>query len=117
MNNLYERNPVPTGLQELSEGPTGFIYSTYSAAPTQTPSYTSFLQPSDEREASVSYAVGGSVSTVSFEESTTRNRPGTRTRRGGGVRGPGRGFFRVSRRNLLRRLAPTHRSTFWASPV
>jgi hypothetical protein len=44
MNNLCERNPVPDGIQEPSEDPTGFIYSTYWAAKS-----TEHVKPSEEQ--------------------------------------------------------------------
>jgi hypothetical protein len=60
--------------------------------------------------------VGGSVSSVSFNDTKTGNhRVGTpRRRRSGGLRGKVRGFSRVSRRNLLRRLASINRTAFRA---
>jgi hypothetical protein len=114
VNNLDTNNPNPTSLQESSENPEGFIpYHTYSAVRGETQTYTPFLIPTDERNASVSYAVGGSVATVSFEDSKIGNHQ-SRTRRhhGGGIRGKVRGFSRGSRRNLLRRLAAINRSAF-----
>jgi len=52
------------------------------------------------------------VSTLSFEDSLIRNRVGTRTSRGGGIRDKVRGFSKASRRNLLRRLASIDRGAF-----
>jgi hypothetical protein len=116
MNNLDTNSPNPTSLQESSENPEGFIpYSTYSAVRGETQTYTPFLPPTDERDASVSYALGGSVATVSFEDSKIGNHQSrTRRRDGGGIRGKVRGFSRVSRRNLLRRLAAINRKAFRA---
>jgi len=54
------------------------------------------------------------VSTLSFEDIPTGNRVSTRSRRGGGVRDKVRGFFKASRRNLLRRLASLDRIAFRA---
>src|SRR5829696_8199810 len=94
--------------------PTGFIYPTYRAAGTEThvekPSPKSSHQPS----AYVSSAVGGSVSTLSFEDTKTSNRLSPRKHRGGGIRDRVRGFSRESRTNLLRRLASINRSAFRA---
>jgi hypothetical protein len=92
----------------------GFIpYHTYSAVRGETQTSVSFLPPTDERDASVSYAIGGSVATVSFEGSKIGNRQGdTRRHCGGGIRGKVRGFSRGSRRNLLRRLAAINRKAF-----
>jgi hypothetical protein len=97
--------------------PTGFIYPTYRAAQTEThvekPSPKSSHQPS----AYVSSAVGGSVSTLSFENPKTSNRlspPSPPLRHGRGIRDRVRGFSRESRRNLLRRLASINRGAFKA---
>jgi hypothetical protein len=112
MNNLKERNSVPTSLQGSSEDPPGFIYPSYRAAQTEThvekPSPKSSHQPS----AYVSSAVGGSVSTLSFEETITKNQLGPPKRHGRGTRDRIRGFSRASRRNLLLRLASINRSAF-----
>jgi hypothetical protein len=114
MNNLKELNPVPNGIRKSSEYPQGFIYPTYRAAQTETqidkPSSKSSHQPS----AYVSSSVGGSVSTLSFEDTKTRNRLSSPTHRGGGIRDRVRGFSRSSPWNLLRRLASINRGTFKA---
>jgi hypothetical protein len=114
MNNLKELNPISNGLQKSSEDPPGFIYPTYQAAQTEThvekPSQKSSHQPS----AYVSSAVGGSVSTLSFEDTKTSNRLSPSRRRSGGIRDRVRGFSRESRRNLLRRLASINRAAFKA---
>ncbi len=70
------------------------------------------MSSSAQEYAHVTSAVGGSVSLVSFDDSETRNRLGTA--RGGGIKGKIRGFFRVSRRNLLRRFASINRRAFRA---
>src|SRR5215218_5803558 len=114
MNNLKERNPVTTSIQGSSEDPPGFIYPTYRAAPTSTHSDMPSLKGSHQDVAYVSSAVGGSVSTLSFEDSTSRNYWNPPMRRGGGTRDRVRGFTRESRRNLLRRLASINRSAFRA---
>jgi hypothetical protein len=54
------------------------------------------------------------VSTLSFEDTTTKNRLSPPKRRGGGIRDKVKGFSRASRRNLLRRLASINRSAFRA---
>ena len=112
--------PCPVGRQESAiscSPPTdhaGFIYPTYRAAQTETqidkPSLKSPQQPS----AYLSSAVGGSVSTLSFEDTTTKNRLSSHRRCGGGIRDRVRGFSSTSRRNLLRRLASINRSAFRA---
>src|SRR5215216_5992289 len=114
MNNLKERNPVTTSIQGSSEDPPGFIYPTYRAAPTSTHSDMPSLKGSHQDVAYVSSAVGGSVSTLSFEDSTSRNYWNPPMRRGGGTRDRVRGFTRASRMNLLRRLASINRSAFRA---
>jgi hypothetical protein len=62
----------------------------------------------------VSSSVGGSVSTLSFEDTATKNRLSSHRRCSGGIRDRVRGFSRASRRNLLRRLASINRSAFRA---
>jgi hypothetical protein len=58
--------------------------------------------------------VGGSVSTLSFEDSKTSNRLSLSRRPSGGIRDRVRGFSRESRRNLLIRLASINRRVFRA---
>jgi hypothetical protein len=133
MNSLQERNPVPTSVQGSSEDPQGFIYSSYQAAGTETltdkpplvyPSYRAAptetqrdmpsLDSLHQGVAYVSSSVGGSVSTLSFEDTKTSNRLSPRKHRGGGIRDKVRGFSRTSRRNLLLRLASINRKAFRA---
>ena len=94
--------------------PTGFIYSAYRAAPTETHRDKAPLKGSHQGVAYVSSSVGGSVSTLSFEEAKASNRLSPHKHRGGGIRARVRGFSRESRRNLLRRLASINRSAFRA---
>jgi hypothetical protein len=117
MNNLKERNSVPTSLQGSSEDPPGFIYPTYRAAQTETHIDKPPLKGSHQPSAYVSSAVGGSVSTLSFENPKTSNwlSPSSPPlRHGGGIRDRVRGFTRESRTNLLRRLASINRGAFKA---
>ena len=114
MNNLKELNPVPTSVPEPSEDPQGFIYPTYRAAQTETLTDKHSQNSSYKGVAYVSSSVGGSVSTLSFEDSTSRNYWNPPMRRGGGTRDRVRGFTRESRRNLLRRLASVNRHAFRA---
>jgi hypothetical protein len=72
------------------------------------------LKCSHQRSAYVSSAVGGSLSTLSFEDTKTRNQLSPRKRHGRGTRDGIRGFSRTSRRNLLRRLASINRAAFKA---
>ena len=74
----------------------------------------SFVDNTDHGYAYVSSAVGGSVSSLSFRDSTIRDRTYKRASCSGGLRGKVRGFSRVSRRNLLRRLASINRRAFRA---
>ena len=97
-----------------SADPTGFIYPSYRAAQTETLTDKPSLNNSHQGVAYVSSSVGGSVSTLSFEDTTTRNRLNSHRRRGGGIRDRVRGFSRTSRRNLLRRLASINRTAFKA---
>ena len=95
--------------------PTGFIYPTYRAAQTEASRDKPLLKCSHQRSAYVSSAVGGSVSTLSFEDTKTSNRLSHNSNRlGGSTRDRVRGFSRESRWNLLRRLASINRGAFRA---
>jgi hypothetical protein len=94
--------------------PTGFIYPTYRAAQTETQRDKPPLKDSHQDVAYLSSAIGGSVSTLSFEDTKTSNRLSPRKHRGGGIRDKVRGFSRASRRNLLLRLASINRRAFRA---
>jgi hypothetical protein len=72
------------------------------------------LESPHQGVAYVSSSVGGSVSTLSFEETKTSNRLSPPVRRSGGIRDRVRGFSRASRRNLLRHLASINRDAFKA---
>src|SRR5215211_4304915 len=110
----------PVGRQESAipcsppTDPTGFIYPSYRAAGTEASRDEPSLKTSHQGVAYVSSSVGGSVSTLSFQDTTPRNYWSPPMRRGGGIRDRVRGFTRASRRNLLRRLASINRSTFRA---
>jgi hypothetical protein len=112
--------PCPVGRQESAipcsppTDPTGFIYPTYRAAQTQTQRDMPSSKSSHQDVAYLSSAGGGSVSTLSFEDTTTKNRLRPSRRLGGGTRDRVRGFSRESRRNLLRRLASINRGAFKA---
>jgi hypothetical protein len=95
----------------LPTDPTGFIYTSYRAAPTSTHSDKPSLNSSHQEVAHVSSAVGGSVSTLSFADTTTKNRLSP-SRRCGGIREKVSGFSKASRRTLLRRLASINRNAF-----
>src|SRR5215210_8200415 len=92
--------------------PTGFIYPTYQAASTETQRDMPSLKGSHQDVAYVSSAVGGSLSTLSFEDTITKNQLSPPRRHGGGIRDRVRGFSRTSRTNLLRRLASINRRAF-----
>src|ERR671921_770283 len=72
--------PCPVGRQESAvpcsppTDPTGFIYSSYRAAQTETHRDKPSLKSSHQGVAYVSSAVGGSLSTLSFEDTKTSNR-------------------------------------------
>ena len=105
-----------TDPETLCEPPTdspGFIYPSYRAADTEAQRDRCSLEPSQQDVAHVYSAVGGSLSTLSFEETTSkhRSRPVSRS---GGTRGRVKGFSRTSRRNLLRRFASINRDAFRA---
>src|SRR5215207_6640524 len=112
--------PCPVGRPESSipcsppTDPTGFIYPTYRAAGTEGSRDQPSLEGSHQGVAYVSSSVGGSVSTLSFEDTKTSNRLSPRKHRGGGIRERIRGFSRESRRNLLRHLASINRGAFRA---
>jgi hypothetical protein len=88
----------------------GFIYPSYRAAQKETLTDKQSQNTSHPGVAHVSSSVGGSVSTLSFEETTTKNQLGPPKRHGRGTRDRIRGFSRASRRNLLLRLASINRS-------
>jgi hypothetical protein len=114
MNTLKELNPIPNSVQKSSEYPQGFIYPTYRAASTETHRDKPPLKSPHQGVAYVSSSVGGSVSTLSFEDTTTKNQLSSPKRHGRGMRERVRGFSRTSRRNLLRRLASINRDAFRA---
>jgi hypothetical protein len=89
--------------------PTGFIYPSYRAAQTETHRDKPPLKSPHQGVAYVSSSVGGSVSTLSFEDNTTKNQLSLPSHRGGGTRDKVRGFSRARRRNLLLRLASINR--------
>src|SRR5215217_9355536 len=112
--------PCPVGRYESAipcsppTDPTGFIYSSYQAAQTEAHSDKPPLESSHQEVAHASSAVGGSLSTLSIEDATTKNRLRPSRRCGGGIREKVSGFSRPSRRNLLRRLASINRRAFRA---
>jgi hypothetical protein len=112
MYNLEERNPISNGQQRSSEDPPGFIYSSYRAAPTETHGDKPSSKSSHQDVAYLSSAVGGSVSTLSFEDTNTSTRLSSHRRLGGGIRDRVRGFSKASRRNFLRRLASINGRAF-----
>jgi hypothetical protein len=92
--------------------PAGFIYPSYRAAESVAQRDERPLNGSHRGVARVSSSVGASVSTLSFHDTTTKNRLSPSRRRGGGIRSKVRGFSRASRRNLLRRFASINRDAF-----
>jgi hypothetical protein len=112
--------PCPVGRHESSipcwppTDHTGFIYSSYRAAVTEASRDKPSLNSSHQLSACVSSSVGGSLSTLSFQDTKASNCLSPPMRRGGGIREKIRGFSRTSRRNLLRRLASINRSAFKA---
>jgi hypothetical protein len=93
--------------------PTGFIYGSYRAAATGAHRDKPSPTTSHQGGAYVSSSVGGSLSTLSFEDTLVSNRASSnKRRRGGGIRDKVRGFSKASRRNLLRRLASIDRGAF-----
>lgn len=111
MNNLNSHNLNVDHIQNLSEDPTGLDYSTYSAAEIDTYESKSTVRESNQ-EAYISSTVGGSLSEISFEAPESKRR--IDSTKAGGIRGNIKGFSRVSRRNLLRKLASINRTAFRA---
>src|SRR5919112_398312 len=97
-----------------STDPAGFIYPSYRAAGTETHRDMPSLESPHQGVAYVSSSVGGSVSTLSFEETITKNQLGPPKCHGRGTRDRVRGFSRERRTNLLLRLASINRSAFRA---
>jgi hypothetical protein len=94
--------------------PAGFIYRSYRAAHTDTDRDKPPLKGSHQGVARVSSSVGGSVSTLAFEDTPKNHRNSPTTHRGRGIRERVRGLSRASRRNLLRRFASINRDAFRA---
>jgi hypothetical protein len=117
LNNLNTCNPDADYVQTLSEEEPGFNYgtyptvdySTYPTAEEQISANNLVPKWSNEREAYLSSAIGGSVSQISFKDNASKQAHSTK---GGGTRGKVRGFSRVSRRNLLRKFASINRTSF-----
>lgn len=112
MNNSNTHNSVIDDIQKQPEDPAGFIYRTYSAAKREGYEDKPVSKRSNQAEAYVSLAVGGSLSQISFGDSKTKSR--TTSNPGGGIKGKVRGFSRVSRRNFLRKFASINRTAFRA---
>jgi hypothetical protein len=113
--------PSPVGRHESAvpcsppTDPTGFSYSSNRAAQRETHGDKPSPNSSHQGVAYVFSSVGGSVSTLSFENPKTSNRlspPSPLLRHGRGIRDKVRGFSRESRTNLLRRLASINRRAF-----
>ena len=110
---VSERTDPETLCAQPTE-PAGFIYPSYRAAESVAQRDERPLETSRQGVTHVSSAVGGSLSTLSFEETNRTSWSIPTTRRGGGARGPVRGFSGSSRRNLLRHFASINRSAFRA---
>src|SRR5918995_4644345 len=84
--------PCPVGRPEVAipcsppTDPPGFIYPTYRAAQTETQRDEASLKTSHQGVAYVSSSVGGSVSTLSFEDTKISNRLSPSRRCSGGIR-------------------------------
>ena len=90
--------PCPVGRHESAvpcsppTDPTGFIYPTYRAAPAETQRDKPPPSGSHQDVAYLFYSVGGSVSTLSFEDIKTSNQLSSHKRRGRSIR-EGKGFL------------------------
>src|SRR5918994_3778050 len=78
--------PEPDILCAPSTDPAGFIYPTYRAAGTEASRDKHSLKSSHQGVAYVSSSVGGSVSTLSFQDTTPSNYWRPPMRRAGGIR-------------------------------
>ena len=103
-------NPLLKGLSTAHIRPQ--VYGGYIGPLEDNGRDKSLMKDTGKGYAYVSSAVGGSVSSISFKDHRTKEQTYERTSCSGGVRGKVRGFSRVSRRNLLRRLASINRSAF-----
>jgi hypothetical protein len=112
LNNSNIHNHSTACTQSSSRDHSGFIDSTYTAAEVDTLKDQLIVKGSNQ-VAYVSSTIGGSLSQISFESSKPSSR--TDSTYGGGIRGKIRGFSRVSRRNLLRKLSSINRTAFRAS--
>jgi len=101
MNNLKERNLVPDSVQESPEDPPGFIYLSYRTAQSVIKRVQRPLKGSHQPSAYVSSAVGGSVSTLSFEDNKNSNRLSPPRHCGGGIRDRIRGFSSASSEQVV----------------
>lgn len=116
--NSNAHNPDPDGLQKQPrEDPVGLEYGTYSSAHLETSPGELLIEGSEQEEdpCYVSYAKGGSLSSVSFDGRSYNGRVTPPANRGGGKRGPVKGLSKASRRNLLRFMASIDRDVFKAS--
>ena len=105
--------PDPERLCAPPTDPAGFIYPSYRAADSGTQGGKRSVETSQQDVAHVSSAVGGSLSTLSFDDNTAKHRNPPK-HRGRSIRGKVKGFSKSSRRNLLRRLASINRGAFRA---
>ena len=101
--NLHTDNCLPQGL------------STAHIGPLRTERQSEYaINDTDQGIAHLSYAVGGSVSSISIEDHRNRNRDNSCMGNSRGIRRKVHGFSSRSRRNLLRHLASINRTTFRA---
>jgi hypothetical protein len=92
----------------------GFIYPSYRAARTASHRDKPSLMNPRQPVAYVSSSIGGSLSTLSFEDNDMETYATPHTNHVRAIRGRIRGFSRASRRNLLRCLASINRGAFRA---
>ena len=106
MNNVYTYNSgkdncLPQGLSTAHIRPPGVNGRDKS-----------LMNNSEEGNAYICSAVGGSVSSVFCEDHETRGQDNSCTDNSWGIRGKVKGFSSKSRRNLLRRIASINRGAF-----
>jgi hypothetical protein len=106
LNNLYTYNPgtdncLPQGLSTAHIRPHGVGGSD-----------NSLLDSSEKGCAYLSSAVGGSLSSIFCDDYRSSSQINSCRKHSQGIRGKVKGFSRLSRRNLLRRLASINRRAF-----
>jgi hypothetical protein len=112
LSNSCSHHPDSDSVKNPSEGPRGFIFGTYSAAKEDLPEDKPLTKRTDQEHAYLSSTVGGSFSTLSFEDTHKGNRVSPSRNCGGGIRGKVTEFSGASRLTFLRCLASIDYTAF-----